>query len=223
MIKKNYKYLAKIYDLLGGMYTGGQITIAKTVFLANLKKRKNILFLGAGRGGDAYVAKELGHNVHLLENDLYMINEAYKTFRKQFQKNLIINTDIFRYKPQEKYDIIVSNFFLNVFSKEDVLKILNITKNWLEPEGTFFVSDFSPIIYSDYLKYLQTIYFEIPLWVFVKLTGNANHKLTDYGQLLEDQGWLIKEKIPTKIFKFGPPWLTTWAATPSMSQRIKID
>ena len=103
MSKKNYKYIARIYDLLGYVYTGGGMAIAKHTFLKCLKRQSDILFIGSGRGLDASSAKKLGHNISLVENDIYMISEANKILKNNNIKDVIIHSDIFKYKSRSDW------------------------------------------------------------------------------------------------------------------------
>ena len=68
-------------------------------------------------------------------SDKTKIEEIFKLFN--IQKYQIIQADIFEHQPQEQYDIVISNGFIEHFENYD--EVLDKHTHYLKPGGTLFV------------------------------------------------------------------------------------
>jgi len=110
-----------------------KVSILEKQSLDYLRKQDRILDIGAGAGRLTVYLQKKGYNITALEKSKTICNILRKRNIKK-----IINTDIFKYFPKNKYDVAL---FVKVFSifgkkKENVAKFLNfLTKKILNKNG----------------------------------------------------------------------------------------
>lgn len=202
ILKDRYKFISSIYEWGCCIASFNLIPRCRTVHFNQLNAGQSVLFVGVGEGQDALEAYFRGLEVTVLESSPAML----KRFRRRLKQNglenkiSIRNEDLFLADNNKKYDIVVSNFFLNVFSKKDLDKILELIKKQLRSGGQLIVSDFAPPKSPFWLSYLQKIYWYCIVTFFYFFAGNAFHKIENYEFLLKEKNLKI---IQVRYFGIG--------------------
>ena len=93
--------------------------------LSRFRKKDRILDIGAGAGRVSMYLQKKGYNITALEKSAVICNILRKRGIKK-----VVKTDIFKYLPKKKYDVVL---FINVYSvfgkkKENITKLLNFLK-----------------------------------------------------------------------------------------------
>ena len=121
--KNNYSWAAPIYDRCGQLYSFGAIGASKKATLENCPANSNILLLGCGTAEEAVKAARKGCRLHLVDQSEAMLARARGRFAQESTPPIFSKADIFDWQCDQKFDFIVANYFLNVFSKDDVSKL----------------------------------------------------------------------------------------------------
>ena len=76
MADKNYDLVARVYDSLGMIYSGGQIHAAKNSQLDEMQAGDKVLYVGVGPGEDAVLAAQHGARVTCIDLSSQMLRQA---------------------------------------------------------------------------------------------------------------------------------------------------
>ena len=116
------------------------------------------------------------------------------------------------------YDVVIANFFLNVFDTELMPQVMEHLALQLRDGGTFMIADFRPLSDAWVDRGLQQLYFGCANAVFRLVANNPFHPIYDYDQHLPDYGLMTQEHRDFRLFGRGPSWYRTWRATKQSSQ-----
>lgn len=200
-----YRLVGASYDFLSRLYSGDSIRACKLAMITKevIKPGEKILFVGAGHGKDAIRAAELGASVTVVDISPTMMSQLNKQIAAHSASDsLDISTtlqDILKLQTFGHYDIVVSNFFLNVFDPTKMRMLLDHINKLISANGRIIIGDFSPLEGRFINRLVQNIYWYAAATAFFVLAGNAIHKIYDYQPILEEMGYVISQK---KYFKF---------------------
>jgi SAM-dependent methyltransferase len=144
MFKKNYS------DIYNKLYVGKPY-LDEVEFILSLAQElgveiSKVLDLGCGTGSHAEVFVEKGIHVTGVERSREMIKNCF--LHANFQ---VIHADIVDYKPQVKFDLVVSLFHVISYlqSLEDILRLFRHVSSGLKEEGLFiFDAWYTPAVLS---------------------------------------------------------------------------
>ena len=204
----NYGVVAKIYDVLGHIYSGGQIRASKQAQLDVIKPGQRVLYAGAGGGEDAVMAAKQGAVVTVVELSPEMIEQCQRRFRKEGVESQIelVEADIMTFKREHAYDVVVANFFLNVFSISVMPGVMDHLVSLLKPSGYFLISDFRPLEGGILGRTLHFLYYGAVALFFRVVSNNPFHPIYDYRGLLPEAGLKLQETRDFELFGIGPAW-----------------
>jgi ubiquinone/menaquinone biosynthesis C-methylase UbiE len=80
------------------------------------------------------------------------------------------------------YDVIVANFFLNIFSESTKQSVLAHLATLLKPGGRILIGDFSYPRGGLAVKIFQRVYFNLSMFSFWMAGGTTLHPIYDYPQ-----------------------------------------
>ncbi|OHX68346.1 class I SAM-dependent methyltransferase [Flammeovirga pacifica] len=185
MRKNQFDYIAKIYDKLAYLVFGNKITYIQQRTFYRLPKEKKVLIIGGGTGKIIpYIEEQLQPNsltfldysstmIQLAQQvpykgDIHYINDSYTSLFKQ----------------KETYDIIITNFFLDVLPSKALDTFVNDVNKLLNDNGYWVVSDFR-IDPHPRKKLLHTSLHQLMV-LFFKITANLeNTQLPNYIQVID--------------------------------------
>ncbi|PID42244.1 MAG: SAM-dependent methyltransferase [Proteobacteria bacterium] len=198
-MKDKYKWIGPAYDFLSSIYGGESIHNCKRAMLTekHVKHGDKILIAGVGHGKDAIRAAEIGADVtvvDLSETMLKKLKEAIDKHPGDLKINMV-HSDILEFGEVGHYDMVIANFFLNVFYEDLMTKILShLVKLVKEDNGKMVIGDFSYPEGNIIKRNLQKLYWYIAAVIFYFATDNAVHKIYNYPALLRQQGLTIKDR-----------------------------
>jgi len=107
--------------------------------LPDLLKNKVVLELGAGTG------KTLREIINHNPREVYAVDFSKEALKKigSYKRIKIINEDILKLSLNKKFDVIVCNYILNNFLKDDRIKVIKKIKSLLSKNGYVLFEDFS--------------------------------------------------------------------------------
>ena len=203
----NYNRAAYFYDALSNIYSGFQIIACKRHQMLHIKLGDRVLYAGAGGADDAILAASKGAQVTLVELSINMINKSRKKIeRAEVQENIeLIHGDILQFDTTD-FDVVVANFFLNVFDRETMPMVFLHLNGLLKKGGLFLIADFTPLKGNIVLQLFQSIYYGVALLSFAILAKNPLHKIYDYRTYFSQMALTEVEVKDFPLFGFGPQW-----------------
>ena len=203
-VNDKYRLVGPVYDLLSNLYSGRSIHRCKVAMINtdNIKKGDRILFAGVGHGLDAVHAAEMGANVTVVDLSETMLSKFRQNLKQTNGKLKIrqIHSDIMEFKEFQKYDMVVANFFLNVFDRKMVTGVLEHLVGLGKPGAKIVVGDFSYPSGNIVSRGFKTLYWYGAVLFFWLVARNAVHNIYNYPEYMERLGLEIKEK---KYYKLG--------------------
>ncbi|MGK0487971.1 MAG: ubiquinone/menaquinone biosynthesis C-methylase UbiE [Candidatus Endobugula sp.] len=141
-MKNNFNLIAPLYDALAKLVFGNKLKQAQCHFLPLIPKDSNVLILGGGTGWilDEIFKTGFRGSVTYVEASAEMIKRTEKRLQPGWKVALICGDE--KAIPDEFYDVLITNFFLDVFSADHLNKVMNQLSEQLSPRGLWFCTDF---------------------------------------------------------------------------------
>jgi ubiquinone/menaquinone biosynthesis C-methylase UbiE len=138
-----YDSIARVYDQLAKLAFGDQIIDSQVHFLTSVPDNSTVLIIGGGTG---WIAKELLKikprcRITFVDASAKMISIA-----KASNVSTLVNIDFVHGTedniPEGRYDVVITNFFLDLFSPKELDVVLQKIKARLVPQAIWLVTDF---------------------------------------------------------------------------------
>ncbi len=182
----SFDRVAPAYDRIARLVFGKAIIRSQIINLDVIKDRHRILIVGGGTGWILNHINRQEVEIDYVEESVRMISKA---------KHRSFNTNVtFIHQPFElavlnnQYDVIIVNFFFDLYSSEGITQIINKINKLLRHNGLLLVTDF---INSKWwhLKILSAMYF------FFRMTANLKtNRLATWWQVVGSGYQLLKTK-----------------------------
>jgi demethylmenaquinone methyltransferase/2-methoxy-6-polyprenyl-1,4-benzoquinol methylase len=181
---KSYDRVARLYDVAAHLYSGGKIRALKASQIGELQPGQRILYAGVGDGEDAVLAANRQVTLTLLDLSQGMLDRAAGKFQAADAEGCleIICADVLTHERPGHYDIVVANFFLNVFKEPMMEAVLAHLATMLKPGGKLLIGDFSYPRGRLPVRALQRVYYYVSMFSFWLLGGTPLHPIYDYPQ-----------------------------------------
>ncbi|PIQ47966.1 MAG: SAM-dependent methyltransferase [Cytophagales bacterium CG12_big_fil_rev_8_21_14_0_65_40_12] len=173
-MKNNFNFIAPVYDALAKLVFGNKLKRAQCHFLHLISQDSNVLILGGGTGWllDEIFKTGFRGSVTYVEASTKMIKMTEKRLQPSWNVSLICGDE--KAIPKEFYDVIITNFFLDVFSSDKLKDIMATLSDRLSHRGLWFCTDFR---HTNRLKHKLIIW---SMLQFFRLTTQL-----EAGQLLD--------------------------------------
>lgn len=141
----DFDKIAPHYDAMARLVFGDSIKKAQLSFIDQIPESSEVLIIGGGTG---WIAQEIFQKVKdvritYLEKSEQMIALSQSSLQEVEKSKLtFVNKSLEDFETSGKYDVIVANFFLDVFSKGQLTMMVRRIKKLLRPSGLLLVSDF---------------------------------------------------------------------------------
>lgn len=176
----DFDKVATYYDKLARLVFGKSIKNSQSAFFNTIMPNNRILICGGGTGWILDELDGLGLELHIeyVEYSKKMIELSKQ--RGPFE-NIIVDffhASIIEHQI-ESYDVIITNFFLDVFNIENLKAVIQRLKFSLNDSGSWIVTDFrnTSNLWHKFLNGLMHLYFRI----FCSL---ESYRLQDFEKLL---------------------------------------
>jgi demethylphylloquinol methyltransferase len=179
---KSYDRLTKLYDAAAHLYSRGRIRALKASQIGELQPGQRILYAGVGDGEDAVLAANRQVTLTLLDLSQGMLDRAAGKFQAVDAEGCIelICADVLKHERPGHYDIVVANFFLNVFTEPMMETVLAHLATMLKPGGKLLIGDFSYPRGRFTTRAMQRGYYYVSMFSFWLLGGTPLHPIYDY-------------------------------------------
>lgn len=170
------KRIAKGFDRLAPLYTGmSRIVFGKTLaraqqhFLTSIRAGDHILILGGGSGD--FLNSVLKHQPNITIDYIDISEKMIQLARENTQHPAAVNfiTGTEQHIPDRTYSVVITNFYLDLFSDNTLSHIVQKIKSHLQPQGRWLVTDFAN----------ETWWHSVMLWAmyrFFRLTTGIEAK-----------------------------------------------
>ncbi|KAB2942276.1 MAG: methyltransferase domain-containing protein [Hyphomicrobium sp.] len=181
---ESYDRLAWLYDAAANLYSGGQIHALKASQISELQPGGRILYAGVGGGEDAVLAANHHVALTVLDASPAMLERAAVKFRAAGAEDSIevICSDVLEHERPAYYDVVVANFFLNIFTEPTMKIVLAHLARMVKPGGKLLIGDFSHPKGRLTARTLQRMYYSLSMFTFWLFGGTPLHPIYDYPQ-----------------------------------------
>jgi demethylphylloquinol methyltransferase len=194
-MKDGYWLVGWQYEFTGILYSLGQIPKCKNAQLKHLKPGDKLLVAGVGHGTEAVEASKLGADVTAVDLSATML----KHFKRRIEKEnppkeiTVIHDDIFNIKDIGKYDMVIANFFLNVFNETRVKEVADHLGTLVKPGGYFVCGEFILPEPKGWRSIVQRVNWYIAISIYSSTTEAVFHPVWNYAGLVEGSGCPVEE------------------------------
>ena len=209
--KKNYSWISRIYESLGEIYSGGQIFAAKASQIAEMQPGDRVLYAGVGPGEDAVLAAKSGANVTCLDLAAGMLRVAQTKLDRAGVRAELIQGDILAHDRHEQYDVVIANFFLNVFPERVVQQMLKHLATLVKPGGKLLIADFMTPERGRLARAAQAAYWGVTNLFYFLFGLCAWHPVYDYPKYFEQSGLTLERADRFRLLGHLP--LGFWSVT----------
>lgn len=176
MSKNNYNILAPIYDFITNLVFRGKVLKAQKEILSILPQSGNLLFIGGGTGKTLKAIEQLRPQLSITYID--PSSEMIRSSKKQSTlktTRFIQGTE--KDIPNEKFDVVCTFFFLDLFNALELKEVFNKLNSHLNEEGLWLYADFN-VAQNWWQKGIEFAMFQ-----FLKLTTNiTTNRIEDYSK-----------------------------------------
>lgn len=212
MKKSCFDKLAPWYHFLETISFGNQLQQCRISQLAEFKEVKKVLILGDGNGRFLESLLKSNNNAEIesldISRNMIGLANARITSLRNSSKVIFINSDVFDWDfPKCKYDLVVTNFFLDCFAYSELINLIEKVSLSLKPEGKLIYGDFN-VPNSLFKKTLTSLLlFGMYLFfrIFTQISANSLHDPTSL--LIEKKFILKNEKYYLWSFLKSQLWI----------------
>lgn len=191
------------YRLAGHFYeftTSPAVQHCRIAMLNHLQPGDRVLFAGVGHGIDAIYAAQRGADVTVVDLSktmLWKFQQNLDDMNKKSDTPIVITqlqSDIMNVAEYEQYDMVVANFFLNVFYRNTMVKLLEHLTKLGKPGAKIVIGDFAYPGGNLLSRTFQTVFWYGVATFFWALAGNAVHPIYNYPEEMKSLGLHIRDK-----------------------------
>jgi len=205
----SYGPIAGVYDLLAGLYSRGQIGASKRVQLDSIESGDRVLYAGAGTGEEILLAARFGAQVTAIDLADAMLQRVSKGFAREGLPSELICGDVASHQPTELYDVVVANYFLNLFDVERARAMARHLCGLVKPGGKLLITDFALPVGGPVNRLISEVYYRPVNWIAWALGFCALHPILDHACLIEPMGFRIRSarRFPV-LFGANPAYVS---------------
>lgn len=199
-----YGPVAAIYDGLADFYSRGRIADTKRRSSHVVQAGDRVLYPGVGCGSDALEAARRGARVTAVDVSPRMLARCRARFDAAGLEADLQEIDVSAYRVDPAFDVIVANYFLNLFEGARARAMLERFAQWLRPGGLLVVSDFARPIGGLPGRLATEAYYRPINWIAWALRLCALHPILDYAQLFDGTGFEIRSASRLPVLGHAP-------------------
>lgn len=201
---RSYTRVASFYEVVAGLYSGGQIAAAKRAQLKHLRPGYRVLYVGVGAGEDAVEAARLGARLTCLDLSSAMLSRLEERLAAEGLSAEIVCGNAFDHRCPEGYDVITANFVLNCLSEPVMRELLAHLATLVRPGGKLLIADLALPQGNVLARWLQRAYSRLANVIFWSASLVPLHPIYDYRRELPASGLRLAGSETFRLFRFGP-------------------
>lgn len=197
-LSANFNGIAPFYDMLARMVFGKSIKKSQLAYLNHVPTQANVLIIGGGTG---WIVNELllrakPGKIDYVEQSKKMLNSAKQRLTKREYTTQInfIHGNESAIPENEQYDVIITNFFLDIFTYAHLKIIVDTLYQHLKPGGGWIVTDFDDQQCKQ--SWWKQTLIKFMYFFFRMTTGLEGNKLHNFGAVLEEKNMRFVRSTP---------------------------
>ena len=202
MKANNFDGIAFIYDRLAKLIFGKSIIKSQRHFLTKIPDKATILILGGGTGWILQEITKIKPNVEIIFIDASarMIEVAQL---KSTGKNIRFIQGTENHIPDQQFDVVITNFYLDLFREESLSGVIFKVKSSLAPRAIWIATDFvnQRPWHKTTLK-LMYLFFLITCNIEAKQLPDWNKALNHIGGKKIESKFFYRNFIEATVFQF---------------------
>jgi cyclopropane fatty-acyl-phospholipid synthase-like methyltransferase len=188
----SHERVAGCYEALARLYSRDRIAAAKASQIEKMRAGDRVLYAGVGQGEDALLAARRGVQLSAVDLSPAMLGTLRGRLEGEGLAGELILGEVLDHRGAEPYDIVVANFFLNVFGAEVMPRVLAHLASLVRPGGKLLVADFTPPRGERDRAWIRVLHYR-PLNLAAWALGLcALHPIYDYVPVAEGVGLVLR-------------------------------
>lgn len=200
----SFDRITPYYDFLARIVFGKSVVEAQEFFLSEIKEGDRVLILGGGTGWileSIFKATKPG--------EIWYIDSSQKMIEKSKSRKIDPSKVHFIHGTEKEipmdmmFDVVITNFFLDVFSPKELPRVIKYVAAKMKPQGVWLCTDF-----VDTKKWKHKLLVSSMYSFFNVVANLKNNALPDWegnlvaeGMIQHDEKSFWKGFIKSKIFK----------------------
>ena len=192
----NFNALARIYRWMEWLSFGPCLSRCRREFLAQIRHSKRALVLGDGDG--RFTSQLLRENPNVVVDAVDASPAMLAALLRQADENSARVrthcTDARDWRSEnQSYDLIVTHFFLDCLTTEEVRALARRIRNASQPDAVWIVSDFT-VPENRFGQWIAAPLVSMLYTAFAVMTGLKVRRLPDHSAALQDAGFALKSR-----------------------------
>ncbi len=201
---RNYDRAVWFYEKSAKLYSGDQIAASKRYQLNHIRPGDKTIFLGVGSGEDALMAAEHGADVTCVDISPGMLAAVEGKLKAKNLSARLICKSAYDFSELDTFDVCCANYFLNVFKKPDMIRMLRHATKLVRVGGKFMIADVALPQGSTIQRAVNTAYRKFAMYSFWAMGLVPIHQDYDYVSYLSDTEVDFEEVEYFRLFDNGP-------------------
>ncbi|UXP33774.1 class I SAM-dependent methyltransferase [Reichenbachiella agarivorans] len=188
----NFNSIVSFYDTLARLVFADRINYAKRSFIGEILPWSRVLILGGGTGRILEYLAETDSELEITYVELsdQMMRSARQRKLGNHRVDFVLE-DYFKFQTEELYDVVICDFFLDLFEDEMLNNVIQRIRQHLTPQGKLVVSDFQIVDESIWQRMLSALMH----WYFRFLAQLDSRRLLDIDLKLTLSGFVREQKM----------------------------
>ena len=197
----SFDRLAPHYNWLEALTAGSRLQRARVCWLDALADRRRILSVGEGHGRFAAACLQRHPQAELtcVDASAGMIEVGRRRTAGFERRVQWVCADVLSWRPPQRYDAIVTHFFLDCFRPEQLAAVVRVLASAADARAVWLVSDF--VVPDAGVRRLRARAVHAIMYAFFRYTTRLPaRRVTDPAPLLSAQGF---GRIRCREFEWG--------------------
>ncbi|MFK7922553.1 MAG: class I SAM-dependent methyltransferase [Bacteroidia bacterium] len=190
----NFDFIAPIYDRLANWVFGSVLARSRRILLTEIEAVDRTLIIGGGSGDMLFclAERQISKQIVYLEPSSRFTQTAKDRWKKEYPTLAAqvswVQTNWQEYSEDRKFDLITTDYLLDLFPAEDVDELVERLALWLKPGGYW--------LYVDFCQNEQTAWWWRPVRFlmyrfFAMVAGVPGRKISDVRAIASKKGFRI--------------------------------